>query len=344
MSLINITSPHVTGPNSVTMTMAKVNLALLPALSLLTIFFGWGYVVNIVFAVILACLFEAVVAILRKRPVLFLLKDLSAVTTAVLLALALPPFLPWWCTLVGILFAIVFVKHMFGGLGQNPFNPAMAAYALLLISFPVQMTTNWAALADQNHNVAGLFDSLVIIFQGEVVDAYTAATSLDLYKQNVSFMTQDEITQQFAQFGNFVAYGWEWVSIAYLLGGVFLIQQRVITWHTPVSLLLTLTLMALIFSHDADVSTPLSLHLLAGATMLGAFFIATDPVSGATSNRGKVVFAVGVGIFTYIFRTWGPNAEGFAFAVLLMNFAAPFIDHYTRPRTYGESSAKKGYK
>ena len=132
--------------------------------------------------------------------------------------------------------------------------------------------------------------------------------------------------------------------LAYLAGGLFLIQQRIITWHTPVALLVSLGVMAIIFSFDADSATPISLHLLAGATMMGAFFIATDPVSGATSNRGKIVFAAGVGILTYIFRTWGPNAEGFAFAVLLMNFAAPFIDHYTRPRTYGELNSRKGYK
>ena len=213
MSLINITSPHMTGQNSVGKTMATVNIALIPALITLTYFFGWGYVINVCFAVIMAVIFESLVALLRRRPVLFLIKDFSAITTAVLLALALPPFLPWWCSLIGIFFAIVFVKHMYGGLGQNPFNPAMAAYALLLISFPVQMTTNWAAPVIEGHSVAGFVDAwYAFIGQTNNIDSYTSATSLDLYKQNIAVYTQSELTTEFTQFGSWVAVGWEWVT------------------------------------------------------------------------------------------------------------------------------------
>ena len=291
MAFVNITSPHVVGSNSVTQMMGKVCLALVPALIALTYFFGWGYLINATLAISAAVLFEVIVSLLRKRPVLFAIKDLSAVTTALLLALAIPPFLPWWATVIGIFFAIVFVKHLFGGLGHNPFNPAMAAYALLLISFPLQMTTSWSiALTEtvvHSHALASFTDTLKAIFQSANVDSYTGATVLDVYKHKVAALTQSEITQN-PIFGSFVANGWEWVSLMYVLGGGFLIWQKVITWHTPVSVLGGLLIMSVLFSFDADTSTSISLHFLAGSTMLGAFFIATDPVSSATSNLGKL--------------------------------------------------------
>ncbi|MCJ8313570.1 MAG: RnfABCDGE type electron transport complex subunit D [Saccharospirillaceae bacterium] len=343
MAFVNITSPHVVGHNSVTLMMGKVCLALVPALVALTYFFGWGYVINAVLAVSAAVFFEVIITLLRKRPILFAIKDLSAVTTALLLALAVPPFLPWWATIIGIFFAIVFIKHLFGGLGHNPFNPAMAAYALLLISFPLQMTTTWSIALTETQSLLSFGDTLTAIFKSSNIDSYTGATVLDVYKHNVAALTQNEITQN-PIFGSFVANGWEWVSLMYLLGGVFLIWQKVITWHTPVSVLGGLLIMSVLFSYDADTSTSISLHFLAGSTMLGAFFIATDPVSSATSNLGKLYYGVGIGVLIYVFRTWGPNPDGFAFAVLLMNFCAPFIDHYTRPRTYGQDKATRGYK
>ncbi|BCE01747.1 RnfABCDGE type electron transport complex subunit D [Marinicellulosiphila megalodicopiae] len=343
MAFVNITSPHVVGHNSVTLMMGKVCLALVPALAALTYFFGWGYLINVCLAISAAVFFETMIALLRKRPIWFSISDLSAVTTAMLLALAVPPFLPWWALVIGIFFAIVFVKHLFGGLGHNPFNPAMAAYALLLISFPLQMTTTWSVALQDSHTLASFSQTLSAIFTSSNVDSFTGATVLDVYKQSIDALTQAEIREN-SIYGDFVAQGWEWVSLMYLVGGLFLIWQKVITWHTPVSVLAGLFVMSVIFSYDGDTHTTISLHLFAGATMLGAFFIATDPVSSATSNLGKLYYGAGIGILVYVFRTWGPNPEGFAFAVLLMNFCAPFIDHYTRPRTYGQTKATRGYK
>jgi Na+-translocating ferredoxin:NAD+ oxidoreductase subunit D len=335
-----ITSPHTRKGNTVSQVMAMVLVALIPGIAALTWFFGWGYLINITLAVVTALISEAVVIKLRKRPISFYLKDLSAVVTAVLLALSLPAFVPWWVTVTGTFFAIVFVKQLYGGMGQNPFNPAMAAFALLIISFPLQMTTSSANPAD----MVSFSDTLNIIFtSAEPVDGMTSATVLDTYKTEIKISTAEVVTAK-PIFGDFVAVGWEWVNLAFLLGGLLLLAKRIITWHAPVAMLASLAVFAIVFGLDADTTTPVSLHLLAGGTMLGAFFIVTDPVSGATSNLGKLYYGAGIGALLYIIRHWGNFPDAVAFAVLLMNFAAPLIDHYTKPRTRGHVKAHKGYK
>ena len=165
------------------------------------------------------------------------------------------------------------------------------------------------------------------------------ATPLDTYKNLATVQTSDEITQG-AVFQGFIANGWEWVSVAYLAGGIYLIARKIIQWYIPVAMLSSLSVMSLIFGFDADQYVPLHLHLLGGATMLGAFFIATDPVSAATSIKGKLFYGAGIGILVFIIRTWGSYPDGVAFAVLLMNFAAPLLDHYTQPVAYGHSTSQ----
>ncbi|PTY36307.1 electron transport complex subunit RsxD [Saccharospirillum sp. MSK14-1] len=334
------TAPHTQRPTSVTRVMALVLAALIPGWVVLVISFSWGYLINPLLACATALVTEAALLKARGRPVLFFLKDLSALVTAVLLALALPPLSPWWMTVLGTALALIFAKHLFGGLGNNPFNPAMVAYALLLVSLPLYMTTRWAN-PDQ---WLSLTDTLSIIFAGGVpIDAATAATPLDVYKLNIANQTANEVLRA-PIFGSFVAEGWDIANLAFLIGGGVLIWQRIISWHIPVALLGALMLMSLLFGSDADLRVPLSLHLLGGATMLGAFFIATDPVSAATSNRGKLMYGAGIGVLIYLIRTWGNYPDAVAFAVLLMNFAAPLIDHYSRPRVYGHRKAVKGYK
>jgi len=345
MAFLRITSPHLHGPNRTGNLMKTVALATLPGLGALTWFFGWGSLINVVWACTVAVVCEAIILLLRRRPVLFYLRDYSAPVTGVLLGLALPPYAPWWITLVGVGTAIIIAKHLYGGMGFNPFNPAMVGYALLLVSFPVYMTTRWAAPAALLENGSpGFFDTLRYIFTGEIaggIDAYTMATPLDVYKHEVGAAIATEI-QANPIFGDFVALGWEWVSLAYLAGGLFLLYRKIITWHTPVGVLGALAACALVFGWDPDSSTPLTLHLLGGATMLGAFFIATDPVTSATSNTGRLVFGAGIGVLTYVIRSYGGYPDAIAFSVLLMNFAAPFIDYYTQPRAYGHTKPKRG--
>ncbi|WP_087462523.1 electron transport complex subunit RsxD [Oleiphilus messinensis] len=343
MAWINISSPHVTGPQSTSWIMQQVIIAALPGIAALTYFFGWGNLINIIWCSLIAIGAEALIMRLRQRPVGFYIKDYSALVTAILLGIALPQFTPWWTSMVAVLFAVIVAKHLYGGMGYNPFNPAMAGYALVLISFPLPMTTTWAT-PDGIAQAPSFIEHLAILFGSfsvENIDAFTAATPLDIYKHEISHATAEVVTQH-ASFGSLVAKGWEWVNFAFLLGGLYLILQKVITWHTPVALITSLTLMAFAFGWDADQATPPLLHLCAGATMLGAFFIATDPVSGPSSKLGKLWYGAGVGLLLYIIRAYGNYPDAIAFSVLLMNFAAPFIDYYTQPRTYGHGKANKG--
>lgn len=340
MAFLKVTSPHTHTALDTAGVMRLVLLATVPGVLVLTVLFGFGTLVNIALACSVAAVSEALVLTLRHRPVLPYLRDCSAMVTATLLAIALPPYAPWWVVLVGTGFAIVVAKHLYGGLGYNPFNPAMAAYVLLLISFPVQMTS-WAApigsIPDQPA-LLGLVDALRanLGIMGEGVDAFTMATPLDVLKQNNSLM-MDDLWLAEPQFGHLGGYGWEWVNVAFLLGGLYLLYRRIFTWHAPVAMLAMLTLMSALGydgGSSASGGSPL-FHLFTGATMFGAFFIITDPVSSAVSVRGRLVFGALIGLLIYVIRTWGNYPDAVAFAVLLANFAAPFIDFYSQPRTYG---------
>ena len=342
MAFTTNTSPHTRRPLSTAQLMQQVILATVPGWFLLVYFFGWGYLINLALACVVAVLSEAWILKLRQRPLGPNLKDSSALLTAVLIAVALPPFAPWWLTCVASAFAIIVGKQLYGGLGNNPFNPAMTAYALVLVSFPVEMTTRWGVPSialTEGQSAITFVDTLKIIFTGlSLPDGFTMATPLDIYKNAVALQTSDEILAN-PLFSGWIAYGWEWVSVAYLAGGLYLIARRIIQWYIPVSMLASLSVMSIVFGSDADQYTPLSLHLLGGATLLGAFFIATDPVSAATSKVGKLWYGAGIGVLIYIIRTWGSYPDGVAFAVLLMNFAAPLIDHYTQPKAYGKGHA-----
>ena len=346
MKLLKISSPHTTRAFSTSHVMLNVLMALMPGIIALTYFFGPGHIIQIIIASCVAIICEASVMKARKRPILFYLKDYSALLTAVLLALSLPPYAPYWVTIVATGFAIIVGKHLYGGLGQNPFNPAMVGFALVLLSFPVPMTTSWSAPSELLATGISFSDALSFIFSSrEGLDAVTSATPLDAYKHQVALSTAQEIYQNPLFKGadqSSIVLAWQWISAGFLLGGAYLLWKRIFTWHIPLSLIITLVLCSLIVGWDADSYVPTSLHLLAGATVLGAFFIATDPVTASTTPLGKLIYGAGIGLFIYIIRTWGSYPDAVAFAVLLMNFAAPFIDQYTQPRTYGHAKPKRG--
>ena len=340
MTLPRITSPHATGANRTQRVMLLVIAATVPGILVLSYFFGIGPLLNIALACGFALLFEAAILKLRQRPVAFFLKDCSVLLTGVLLALALPPYSPWWLIAVATGFAVIFGKQLFGGLGQNPFNPAMLGYVVVLVSFPVDMTL-WPAA----HSVDASIGLQHVFFGQAFPDAWSQATVLDVLKTNNN-LTLQELWHNNPAFGLFTSHSSEWVNLAFLLGGVFLLRKKIFSWHAPIGMLAALFIMSLIFwngSGSDSNGSPL-FHLLSGATMLGAFFIVTDPVSGATSVQGRLIFGAGVGVLIYIIRTWGGYPDGVAFAVLLMNLCAPTIDYFTRPRTYGHSSAKRGFK
>ena len=334
-------APHVAPQTSVASVMLQVLLALLPGVLTYAWFFGPGVLVQIALAVFFALLFEAVMLRWRGRELKPFINDYSAVLTAVLFALCIPPLAPWWISCVAMLFAMVFAKHLYGGLGQNVFNPAMVGYVVVLISFPQAMTA-WLPPLSLSEIDLGLGAILATIFTGQVPvaggwDAVTQATPLDLLKTGIESGRLVPELRTSAVFGYFGGKGWEWVASGYALGGLYLLYKRVISWQVPTAVILIVIVLSLpAWLIDPAINPDPLQHVFSGAVLLTAFFIATDPVSGCVSNRGRLVFGAGVGLLTLVIRRWGGYPDGAAFAVLLMNMAAPLIDRYTRPRMYGE--------
>ena len=348
----SITSPHGHSQLRTRDVMLWVIFAILPGLIALSHFFGWGSIFNVVLAGITAIACEAAVLKLRQRPLAPYLSDNSALVTAVLLGVALPPYCPWWIVVLGVAIAIVMAKHLYGGLGYNPFNPAMVGYVVLLISFPLEMT-QWATPRDllpEGQSVIGPLGALAKFWHnipfGADLDAVSGATPLDEFKHHgaetvANFFQSQPLYSQ----ARWAAVGWEWVNIGFLAGGLFLLYKKIFTWHAPASMLLMLVLMAVIFNDGGSSASGGSpwFHLLSGGTMLGAFFIVTDPVTSTSSRLGRIIYGAGVGLLVYVIRVWGNYPDAVAFGVLLMNFAAPFIDYYTVPRTYGHNKRQRGF-
>ncbi len=319
--------------------MRGVLVALVPGTLAYAFLIHAAIVLQIALCCITAVLLEALVLYLRKRPVKNTLQDCSALLTGWLLAFALPPLAPWWIAVSGTAFAVLLGKHLYGGLGYNPFNPAMAGYAFLIVSFPLQMTQWTTPLLGATNSLPGFFDAFQLIFGGDSLaapgwDAITRATPLDRLKQSAVDNTRIQ--------GLIGAYAWEWINLAWLAGGLWMLKQRIISWHIPafftVSLALCYCLQAMLLNVVGTgngglelFTTPL-FSLFSGGAMLAAFFICTDPVSAATTPLGRIIYASGIGLLTFIIREFSSYPEGIAFAVLLMNLSAPLLDHYCKDR------------
>ena len=330
MTLITPSSPHIHTKNSVTLIMLKVVLAMLPAMIVWMWFFGWGLLIHSLIAVITALSCEALVLYIRKKPVIPALMDGSALVTALLIAFCIPQLAPWWTTFLGTAFAIIIAKQLYGGLGLNPFNPAMIGYVMLLISFPREMTA-WLPAHELNQLNYGITELFHFIFGSATLpDSISMASPLDSFKTALSLSSEKPVTTLLT------GEEWIWINTAFLLGGVWLLYKKIIQWHIPLAVISSLLLFAIIF-YLIDSNNTLSpfTHLFSGATMIGAFFIATDPVTASTTIRGRLLYGAGIGALTYIIRTWGGYPDAIAFAVLLMNITVPTIDYYTRPDTVG---------
>ena len=340
MKFKTVSSPHKVPDRGISGVMRQVLYALVPGTFAYAWYFGWSILITVALAVFFAVTLEALVLVLRKKEVGLYLGDYSAVVTAWLFALTLPSLSPWWLILIGISFAILIGKHIYGGLGYNPFNPAMVGYVVLLISFPQEMT-RWVLPTTISQVSLDFLASLGVMFSGLLPgsmtwDAITQATPLDTLKTGVGLHEMISDLNQSPIFGSMGGIGWEWIANWWFLGGLWLIYQRVISWRIPAAMLLTVGALSLLFYLiNPDTYASPGLNIFSGGVMLGAFFIATDPVSASTTPRGQLIFGAGVGIITYIIRTWGGYPDGVAFAVLLMNMTAPTIDYYTKPRVYG---------
>lgn len=329
-------APFLLKDASVSQVMTQVCLALIPGIAVYAWLVGPAILVQLAVASFTALLAEAAILRLRDKPLALFLSDGSAVVTAWLIALTFPPLAPWWLVATGTLFAIVVAKHLYGGLGQNPFNPAMVAFAVCIVAFPALMS-QWPSIGlklpqlDQLNIIFGLAPRVDALSGATPLDAMKTALKLGEGQVNVAHLLENQDI-----YGNFAGRGWEWVTGAYLLGGLWLWQRKLITWHAPLAFLAAMVLISggLWLYRPESFASPL-FHLLSGGAMLGAFFIITDPVSGCTTPRGKLIFGFGAGLLAYIVRVFGGYPDGVAFAVLLMNLSAPLIDRLTQPRIFG---------
>ncbi|MDO3378153.1 RnfABCDGE type electron transport complex subunit D [Geoalkalibacter halelectricus] len=318
--------PHIRAEQSTEQIMRAVIYALLPACAVAVYFFGLPALRVLVLCTLACVLIEVLCQKLMGRPLTW--RDGSAALTGILLALNLPPSSPWWLVLIGAVVAIAVAKQIFGGLGHNPFNPALVARVVLLISFPVQMTT-WSAPSPWGS------------------DFHTLTTATPLGEMQSAVMLTGELPAALQQntlnylLGNMGGSLGEVSALALLLGAGFLFWKRVITWHIPVSFLASVVVLAGFFwlLDPSRYPSPL-FHLLTGGLMLGVFFMATDMVTSPVTPLGMVIFGVGCGLLTVLIRLFGGYPEGVSFAILLMNAATPLIDRYTRPRVFGTVTAK----
>lgn len=337
-----VASPHAKTHDSVSAVMLKVVAALVPATFYAFWLFGspafWLWLITIASALA----GEALCVRWAGRAAGGILKDGSALLTGWLLALSLPPWAPWWIGVVGGLFATTLGKQVFGGLGNNLFNPAMIARIALLVSFPVQMTY-WVVPAA----APGFLDGLLITLgHAPIPDAMSSATLLGHAKtemaRGVDLLHSELPGHAFNWVGARVGSLGETSTWLIAAGGVALLIMRVISWHIPVAMLLGLAVPALM-GHAADPARYLdaTTHLMSGGAMLGAFFIATDYVTSPSTRAGQLVFGAGCGVLTWVIRTYGGYPEGVAFAVLLMNALTPAIDRLIKPRVYGRTYSGK---
>ncbi len=357
------TSPHVHSSNLTAKFMLWVMGAMVPAVAVQCYYFGYGVLIQTAIALSLAVVIEVVVAKLRNKSIGYYLGDLTGLVTAMMLAVAIPPYAPYWIIVIGTLTALLLAKHCYGGLGQNIFNPAMVGYALLLVSFPAQMT-GWAVPTELFEHSLSFADDIALIFNGKTmqgvdlyqlisqIDGVSQATPLDSAKTfyaslcadcNPDVAYYDFVKSPIFIKGNWdIAQGWWQVNVAFLLGGLVLLYKRIIHWQIPVALIGVFMLCAFL----TDLLAPthhLSFYaqLFSGAMMYGAFFIATDPVTASTTPKGKLIFGGLIGLLEYLIRYHGSYPDAIAFSVLLANICVPLIDQYTQPRLYGTKLGRR---
>ena len=331
--LIVSLSPHAHGTDSVERNMWGVIIALIPALLVSFAFFGLGSVVVCLTSVAACVFFEWAITkyMLKEEPTL---TDGSAVITGLLLGMNLPSNLPLWIIIIGALVAIGVAKMSFGGLGHNPFNPALVGRCFLLVSFPAQMTS-WPVIGQLT----------------SYTDAQTGATPLAVMKmaiKNNDASLLNQLPDAFSMLiGNTSAANMgggalgEVCALALIIGLCFMLWRRIITWHIPVSILATV----LVFTGLLHLANPVyanPLHeLLSGGLMLGAIFMATDYVTSPMTHKGQIIYGIAIGFLTVVIRDWGSYPEGMSFAILIMNGFTPLINHYIKPKRFGEVPAKK---
>ncbi|MBE6214007.1 MAG: RnfABCDGE type electron transport complex subunit D [Rikenellaceae bacterium] len=323
-------APHVHSPQSTQSLMRDVLVALIPALAVSTMVYGLDVLKVTAIAVISCILVEYLVQrfLLGGKATI---SNLSAVVTGVLLAFNLPSNIPWWIIVIGAVVAIGVGKMTFGGLGRNPFNPALVGRVFLLIAYPVQMTSF------PQPTMNGYVDALSGATPLAAVKAAAAKADGAISLANVDLLNMFS--------GAMPGSLGEIAAMALLVGGIYLLWRKVITWHIPVSILCTMAAFAFVVALAQGGDTALlyelpAFHLVAGGAMLGAIFMATDYVTSPMTGKGMIIYGIGIGAITMIIRLWGAYPEGMSFAILLMNSVTPLIDKYVKPKRFGITSKK----
>lgn len=315
-NIIVSATPHVRSKDSISSVMRDVLIALAPATLMGIKYFGLSALLTIVISIVSAVFFEYLYQKLMKKPIT--ISDLSAAVTGLLLALNMPASSPWWMPIVGSAFAIIIAKQLFGGLGQNFINPALAARAFLLASYPTAMTA-WT--------------------EPSWTDAVSTSTPLATLKTG-GFVAQSS-DYQAAIFGNIGGCIGETCAIALILGGIYLIWREIINWKIPVIYIATVAVLTWILGRDGLMTGQPFYEIFVGGLMLGAFFMATDYASSPVTPKGQIIFALGCGLLTSLIRVYGGYPEGVSYSILIMNLTVPLIDRFTKPKIFGAVEVKK---
>ncbi|MDH3336538.1 MAG: RnfABCDGE type electron transport complex subunit D [Gammaproteobacteria bacterium] len=342
MEFVRREAPYLESKADVATMMLQVLVALIPAACAHVWYFGPGLLFNLIVATVFCAGGEALMMRARGRAPETALSDYSVLVTAALLAFALPSLTPWWVTATGSLFAVVVAKHLYGGLGFNIFNPAMVGYVVILIAFPMELNL-WVAprMGDIDYVGLSILQTINYTLTGTLPDALTfdavsRATPLDAMQSGLRGMRTYAEIRTNPMMGDFGGRGWEWIGNFFAIGGFWLLVKKIIRWQIPTGVFAGLLIPAgLMYIIAPGSNASPGFHLFSGATILCAFFIATDPVSAATSPRGRFVYGFGIGFLIFVIRKWGSYADGVAFAVILMNMATPAIDYLTRPHIVG---------
>ncbi len=350
--LVLSNAPHIKSKESIPLIMWTVVAALVPQAVYSVYLIGTGALFIYLTAVLSAVLSELAVRALLKKNIT--VHDGSAALTGLLLAMNVPPSAPLWMVAIGSAFAVIIVKQLFGGLGFNIFNPALAARAFLMASWPLHMTSGWSVFSGTN--VMSQAAAPTAEIPRQAFDVITSATPLQALKELPRFAADAGVTPEAVKGflfsgdiikslgqGNIGGCIGETSALLLLLGGLFLLFRRVITWHIPAAYIGTVALLACAY-YMAEGSVPVShavaFHLLSGGLFLGAFFMATDMVTSPVTPRGMLIFGAGCGVITFVIRIWGGYPEGVSYSILLMNAFVPLIDRYLRPAVFGTGKKK----
>lgn len=351
--LLNISlAPHIRDNSSINKIMWTVVIAMIPALFYSVYIFGREALILLVTGALTAVIVEALMQLALKKKVTAY--DGSAVITGLLIAMNVPPLAPPWMVAIGTAFAIIIVKQLFGGLGFNIFNPALTARAFMLASWPVHMTTGWRPFS--NGSVLSADASNTALFPEAVFDVLTHATPLTALKEGAGILAENNVSfEQFCSFlfspemlwsefvGSVGGCVGETSALLLLLGGIFLLIRKVITWHIPVAFIGSVAVFTFIYytmiGYPSAHMIALS-HVLTGGLILGAFFMATDMVTSPVTAKGMLLFGLGCGFITFVIRIWGGYPEGVSYSILLMNAVVPLIDRFMKPKIFGFSERK----